>query len=104
MKSTTLVLLLVAAAFGAFSTHAMLQVGYLGIWQAGLQDVGAQQVLFDLVIACLLICSWMVSDARRSGRNPWPYVIVTLLGGSVGPLAYLLVGRLFGREPARSLA
>lgn len=104
MKPTTLILILIAAAFGAFSSYAMLKVGYLGIWQAGLQDVGAMQILFDLVVSCLLISSWMVIDARRSGRNPWPYVIATLLAGSVGPLAYLLVGRLAASEYQRSLA
>jgi hypothetical protein len=51
---------------------------------------GAMQVLADLVIACLLICFWMVADARERGMNPWPYVAITLFAGSFGPLLYLL--------------
>jgi len=86
-----LALMLILAAFGAYSSYAMLQVGYLGIWQAGFASAGSLQVLLDLVIACLLISSWMVIDARRNGRNPWPFVLVTLAAGSFGPLLYLLL-------------
>ena len=31
-------LILVFAAFGAFSLYVMWQVGYLGIWQAGMSS------------------------------------------------------------------
>ena len=84
------ILWLVLIDFGLFSGWVMWQVGYLGIWQAGLSSPGAQQILVDLVIAAGLICSWMVVDARKCGVNPWPWVLVTLAAGSFGPLAYLL--------------
>jgi hypothetical protein len=101
MNPTTLILGLIFAAFGAYSSYVMLQVGYFGIWQAGFASPGALQVLLDLCITCLLISSWMIGDARRTGRNPWPYVLLTLAAGSFGPLAYLLVGRLAGvRQPS----
>lgn len=95
---TRLVLILILAAFGAYSSWAMLQVGYLGIWQAAFANAGSLQILLDLVIACLLISSWMVADARRSGRNPWPFVLLTLTAGSFGPLFYLILAPR--REPA----
>lgn len=98
MSRTTLILIAITAAFSAYSAYAMLKVGYFGIWSAAFGSIGAAQVLFDLVIACLLISSWMVIDARRSGRNPWPYVLITLAAGSFGPLFYLLVGQ-FRRMP-----
>ena len=99
MSSTSLLLIAVLAAFGAFSSYAMLQVGYFGIWEAGFQNVGALQILCDLVISCLLISSWMVIDARRNGRKAWPYVLLTLVGGSFGPLLYLLL-----RSPSARMA
>ena len=98
MSFTSLVLIAVLAAFGIFSSYAMLQVGYFGIWQAGFQSVGALQILCDLVISCLLVSSWMVGDARRTGRKAWPYVLLTLAAGSFGPLLYLLVRQMRGKS------
>ena len=45
----------------------------------------------DLVIACSLAIVWMVRDAHERGRNPWPFVGITLVAGSIGPLVYLLM-------------
>ena len=86
----TLILLAVFAAFGAYSLYAMWQVGYLGIWEAGLAGPGSLQVLMDLVIACVLISGWMIGDARARGLAAWPFVLITLAAGSFGPLLYLL--------------
>jgi hypothetical protein len=33
----------------------------------------------------------MVRDARERGLNPWPFVILTVLAGSFGPLLYLVL-------------
>ncbi|MEE2730629.1 MAG: DUF2834 domain-containing protein [Pseudomonadota bacterium] len=76
--------------FGLFSGWVMWQVGYWGIWQAGLASPGAMQILLDLVIAGGLICCWIVLDARQRGVNPWPWVLVTFAVGSIAPLVYLL--------------
>lgn len=93
-----LLVTLVLLDFAALSAYAMFQVGYLGIWRAGLADWGAIQILADLAIACGLILVWLVADARRRGANPWPYVGLTLVGGSIGPLLYLLLRRERGAE------
>lgn len=88
-----ILLILVLAAFGAYSGWVMLNHGYLGIWQAGLANPAALQVLLDLVIVCTLASAWIFADAQRSGRNPWPYLAITLTAGSFGPLVYLLLGK-----------
>ncbi len=84
-------LIAVLVVFGGYSMWVMTQVGYLGVWTGALANPGSGQVLADLVVACLLICTWMVKDARERGGNAWPFVIVTLAAGSFGPLLYLLL-------------
>jgi hypothetical protein len=94
------VLFLVLAAFGAFSMYAMWEVGYLGIWQAGMAGPGAWQLLLDLVLMSCIALGWLWRDAQRTGRSFWPFAVITLVGGSVGPLLYLLLGS----PPARRRA
>ncbi len=84
------VLWIVLIDFAAFSSWVMWKVGYFGIWEAGFASPGALQILIDLVIAGGLICTWIVMDARKRGVNPWPWVVVTFMVGSLAPLAYLL--------------
>ena len=67
-----------------------------GLIEGASANLGAIQVLWDLVIVCLLACFWMVADARRRGRNAWPFVAITLFAGSFGPLLYILVGEFAG--------
>jgi hypothetical protein len=82
--------LAVLLAFGAYSLYVMWQVGYVGIWQAGLANLAALQVLLDLVIVCALASIWMLVDGRSRGLTAWPFVLITLAAGSFGPLLYLL--------------
>jgi hypothetical protein len=96
MSARLLSLGLVLLAFGALTTAALLDVGYLGILLPHFQSLGAGQVLADLVIVCTLACFWMVRDARARGLNPWPFVVITLVAGSFGPLTYLLLRELRG--------
>ncbi|KQW45867.1 MULTISPECIES: DUF2834 domain-containing protein [unclassified Roseateles] len=84
-------LFLVFAAFGAFSLYAMWQIGYFGIWQAAMANVGSWQLLLDFIIMSLLALGYMARDARRTGRKLWPYALITVAAGSFGPLLYLLL-------------
>ncbi len=102
MNGRFLLLLAVTAAFGALSLVALMDVGYFGIFEPHFQSWGGAQVFADLVIVCLLACVWMINDARTSGISAWPFVVLTLLAGSFGPLAYLLL-RAF-KAPERVLA
>lgn len=83
-------LLLVLVPFSALSAVALWQHGYVGIFLFQFQSWAGAQVLADLVIALGLFIVWMWRDARRTGRNPWPWLVLTLLAGSFGPLLYLL--------------
>ncbi len=76
--------------FTLLTLYAVKEVGYTGIFDYQFGSPAGIQVLVDLVIACLLIFTWMIPEARRNGSNPWPWVVLTLVLGSFGPLLYLV--------------
>ncbi|WP_052050880.1 hypothetical protein [Leptolyngbya sp. KIOST-1] len=76
--------------FGALTAVALWQHGYWGILAPNFQSLGAAQVFADLVIALVLVLIWLWHDAKAIGRNPWPWIGVTLAAGAFGPLIYLL--------------
>ncbi len=84
--------------FGILTVYAVVEVGYVGIFTYHLPSPAGWQVFADLVVGMLLILVWMLRDARRNGRVVWPFVLTTLLLGSIGPLLYLLLAP----TPARS--
>ena len=84
------ILILILIPFTALTAYAVFDVGYFGIFDYHRYSSAGWQVIADLVIALLLICSWMIKDAKENGRNVWPWVLITLFSGSFGPLLYLL--------------
>jgi hypothetical protein len=95
VMSTRLILLAaVIAGFAAITTEALMDVGYVGLVEQQLRSWAGVQVLTDLVIVSALACIWMTSDARSRGLSAWPFVAITLVAGSFGPLCYLVVREL----------
>ena len=39
----------------------------------------------------------MIGDAKTSGVNPWPFVVLTLAAGAFGPLFYLVAREVKSR-------
>lgn len=89
-KRTLAIVILIP--FTLLTVYAVVQVGYIGIFDYHRHSPAGWQVFADLVIALLLVLSWLVPEARKAGRNPWPWVVVTLFLGSFGPLFYLVFG------------
>lgn len=87
------VILAILVPFSAVTALAVWRQGYLGIFGHQLENWGGVQVLLDLAIALSLVLVWMWRDARAVGRNPWPWLVLTLMAGSFGPLIYLLTAR-----------
>lgn len=90
MSKKQMLLLVILADFAIFT-------GWV-IWTAGLQ-VGFEQafaspwstqVSVDLGLAIGAILFWMHRDARDRGVNPWPWLVLTVLSGSLGWLTYLV--------------
>ena len=98
MNTRIVLILLLLLPFSALTLHALLQVGYIGIFESVMVNAGSWQVLVDLVIACLLISVWMIADARARGATVWPFILLTLTGGSFGPLLYLLWREVGSRQ------
>jgi Terpene cyclase DEP1 len=93
MQRTLLAIILVL--FGVLTTLALMEVGYWGLFAQQLQSFAGGQVLIDLFIAVTLAMLWMWHDAKATGRNVWPWITLSLVAGSFGPLLYLLT-----RKPA----
>jgi RsiW-degrading membrane proteinase PrsW (M82 family) len=90
LRTLAIVLLI---PFTALTLYAVLEVGYIGIFDYHRHSPAGWQVFADLVVALLLVLYWLIADAKKAGRNPWPWVVVTLLLGSFGPLLYLVFAR-----------
>jgi hypothetical protein len=83
-------LIITLVLFSVLSAIAVWHHGYWGIIAPHFQSFGGAQVFTDLVIALTLAMVWMWHDAKAMGRNAWPWIALTLLAGSFGPLIYLL--------------
>lgn len=90
MNLKVFLILTALVAFGALTGYALYDVGLLGIFGAATASSGAIQVFVDLVIVCFLACVWMFADGHKRNLNPWPYIVITVLAGTFGPLLYLL--------------
>jgi drug/metabolite transporter (DMT)-like permease len=82
--------IIVLIPFTLLTAYAVAQVGYIGIFDYHRHSPAGWQVMADLVIALLLVLSYLVPEARKAGRNPWPWVVLTLFLGSIAPLLYLV--------------
>ncbi len=51
-------------------------------------------VLTDLLVELTLISTFIYLDSKRRGKNPWAWIVVSLILGAVGTLGYLLVRSL----------
>jgi hypothetical protein len=92
MNNTSLTLWLSRVAFVVFTVwtaQIVLEHGYTGFITLSLEEDWAAQMFVDLVIALVIALGWLIGDARRRGRAAWPFVVMTLFLGSIGPLLYL---------------
>jgi hypothetical protein len=81
----------VLVVFTAFSMWVLIARGPLELVAQLQGQPWSVQLLLDLAIALGFALSWMRTDARQRGLPWWPFLLVTLAVGSIGPLAYLVV-------------
>jgi hypothetical protein len=80
-------------ALGGVTAVALWKEGLAGIFAATVLSYGSMQIFVDLVIALTLVMVWMWRDAKCSGRSIWPWIAITLVAGSFGPLLYFITGK-----------
>ena len=85
--------LLILIPFSLLSLYAILEVGFIEIFDYQRHSPAGWQVLADLVIALILVLSWLIPEAKKANRNPWPWVVATLFTGSFAPLIYLATSK-----------
>ena len=90
MNRKQIILAVFALDFLLLTAWAIFQHGYLGIFAHALQNSATILLAVDLVLAIVMIAGWMWVDAGRHGLRVWPYLVVTALFGSAGPLLYLI--------------
>ncbi len=93
MRNLRLLAIALLIPFTALTVYAIYDVGYVGVLKYQMATSGGWQVWVDLAIAVLLTFFWLVPHAVRTGRNPWPYVLIALLFASLGPLLYLALSK-----------
>lgn len=84
------ILIVTLIGFSILTGMALWHHGYWGIVEPHFKSFGAAQVLVDLIIALGFFVVWMWRDARATGRNPWPWLVITCTAGSFGPILYFL--------------
>ncbi len=89
MSNRRILAIILLIPFSILTVYALSQVGYIGIIDYHRYSPAGWQVIIDLVIALILVLTWLVPEAKKAGRNPWPWVVLTIFTGSIGPLLYL---------------
>ena len=102
MKSVALPLIALIA-FAGYTVSVMLQAEQslidFGISLMSRPDTA--QVVIDLYLLATLAGIWMYRDARKRGQSAFsvvPYLLITAVFVSVGPLLYLVVRGLQDRK------
>lgn len=90
MNAQKIGLVAVLAGFAALTIYTVLEHGYVGFFRQMLSNAATITASVDLIIALALVLAWMWRDARARGAILAPYLALTLLFGSVGPLLYLI--------------
>ena len=99
MKNRALLVALTALHIGV-SSVALYKHGYLELYAFAFRDLPQVQIFMDLSVGVTIANIFLIRDAKQTGRNPWPFVVGTVLLGSLSPLLYFLIGAFSPAKPA----
>lgn len=91
MNKKKIIVLVAFVGFLALNIAAMAKHGLAGVIPAlTTGNLWSTTFNVDLVLALSMVMVWMVQDARKHGMSVFPYLLITLTTGSLGPFLYLL--------------
>ena len=76
--------------FLALTVWSFQGYGPVAFLQQAVAEPPNVQVFVDLAIALILLFVFLRRDAETHGVALWPWFVLTVFTGSIGPLAYLL--------------
>jgi hypothetical protein len=82
---------LVLFVFADLNAYVLWHYGLMGFWELVTANAATIAAVVDLTIALSFVALWMWRDAHRRGITVAPYLVLTALLGSIGPLLYLVV-------------
>ena len=91
MNARTVPLALTLLAFLGLTGYVLVTYGVVGWIPPVLENWATRLVTIDLCLSLLIACGFMIQDARTRRLNPWPFVVIAILTGAAGPLAYLVL-------------
>lgn len=90
MNRKQIVLSILTLDFLALTGYAIYEHGYLGIFARAAESTATILLAVDLLLALAMVVAWMWVDANRHGLRVWPYLLISALFGSAGPMLYLI--------------
>lgn len=84
------IVFVVLVLFSILTGNALWQQGFIGIFEEAMKSPGSMQIFVDLFIALCFALGWVWYDTKKTNRSFLPWLIITLIAGSYGPLLYLL--------------
>ncbi|WP_321836975.1 DUF2834 domain-containing protein [Pseudomonas kulmbachensis] len=95
--------LAVLLGFCVYTAFTMLQAdqSLIAFGLGLMSSPDTAQVVIDLYLLAVMACIWMYRDARAKGRSlasVLPYLLVTAVFVSIGPLLYIVIDG-FRRKP-----
>lgn len=96
-----LVAILIIAPF-AVLTAAAIALDENGFQDAIFHSLTSFQIWFDLVIAMVFWCAWVLKDTKDTGFVGWVWVIGALIFGAFVPLIYMILYQRWPASPSAS--
>jgi Terpene cyclase DEP1 len=85
---------LLVGLYGIHSAITAVTLTEFSLWGLLMQaflNWGTGQIFSDLTLSLIFVCTWLANDARRRSVAAWPWILGTLIFGSLSPGLYLIV-------------